>query len=393
MKKSEQIRVLEALNEHIATGSTTDAGGVVRAPMSDFTDPDLFLREKEKFFCNEPLCMGLSSELPKPNTFWSDNATGMPMLMVRDDHGHFRAFANVCRHRGSLVVEEGRGTRRRFTCPFHAWTYGNDGELIAVNKSTQFGDVSNLGLSLLELPAAELHGTLWVRPIQGDSIDEEECLGGLQDDFENWNLPDYPYIGMQIIDARMNWKLTVDSYGEIYHLNVLHKETIGDAVIGNAQTLATFGKNLRMVVANQKFNLLRMMLPFPERWPYKQVTSTVYFLYPNVIMMIDSFGVDFLRIFPLNDSPSYSRTIHTWYIDPKVQKQFEEQGLSHEDKLKLFRESVEQEDYVMGADVQVNAEREVQREIVLGRNEESLQHFHNTFRSALGRELLQFEST
>ena len=365
----------------------------MRAPMSDFTDPQLFLREKETFFRNTPLCMGLSSELPAPNTYWSDIATGIPILMVRDSRGRFRAFANVCRHRGSLVVEEGRGTKSRFTCPFHAWTYGNNGDLIAVNKSSQFGDVSGLGLALLELPSAELYGTLWVRPTQGNPIVEEECLGGLQDDFINWNLPNHPYIGMQIIDARMNWKLVIDSYGEIYHLNVLHTETIGDAVIGNAQTLATFEKNLRMVVANQKFNLLRMLLPFPERWPYKQVTSTVYFLYPNVIMMIDSFGVDFMRIFPLNDSPSYTRTIHTWYIDPKVQKRFEEENLSHEDKLRVFRESVEQEDYAMGADIQVNAELEVQREIVFGRNEASLQHFHNVYRSALGRELLKVETT
>ena len=393
MKKAEQLRVLNELNEHIATGSTTDAGGVMRAPMSDFTDPELYLREKEAFFRKEPLCMGLSSELPQPNTYWSDNATGMPILMVRDGQGHFRAFANVCRHRGSLVVEEGRGSRSRFTCPFHAWTYGNTGDLIAVNKSSQFGDVSDLGLSLFELPSAELYGTLWVRPIQGDPIDEEDCLGGLQDDFRNWNLSDHPFIGMQIIDARMNWKLVIDSYGEIYHLNVLHKESIGDAVIGNAQTLATFEKNLRMVVANQKFNLLRMLLPYPDRWPYKQVTQTIYFLYPNVIMMIDSFGIDFLRIFPLNDSPSHSRTIHTWYIDPKVQKQFQDQGLSHEDKLKLFRESVEQEDYVMGADIQKNAELKIQEEIVLGRNEESLQHFHNAHRLGLGREQLQVGTT
>ena len=393
MNKSEQIRVLNALNDHIASGSTTDAGGVMRAPMSDFTDPNLFAREKDAFFRDAPLCMGLSSELPKPNTYWSDNATGTPILMVRDSQGRFRAFANVCRHRGSLVVEEGRGARSRFTCPFHAWTYGNDGDLLAVNKSSQFGDVSGLGLGLLELPSAELYGTLWVRPIQGDPINEDECLGGLKNDLIHWHLPDHSYIGSQNIDARMNWKLTIDSYGEIYHFNVLHSETIGDAMIGNAQTLTKFEKNLRMVVANQKFNMMRLLLPFPERWPYKQITSTMYFLYPNVLMMIDSFGVDFLRIFPLDDSPSHSRTIHTWYIDPKVRTQFEEQGFSHEDKLELFRKSVEQEDYVMGADIQVNAEREIQKEVVFGRNEESLQHFHNVFRSALGRKLLRVEAT
>lgn len=391
MNKTEQIRVLTALNEHIASDSTTDAGGIMRVPMSDFTDQELFSREEETFFNKVPLCMGLSSELPEANTYWSDNGTGNPILMVRDGNGEFRAFANVCRHRGSLVIEPGRGKRSRFTCPFHAWTYGNTGDLIAVNKSSQFGDVS--GLKLLELPAAEFHGTLWVRPTQGEPIIEEECLGGLQDDLSHWKLPNLSYIGSQIIDARMNWKLTIDSYGEVYHFNVLHRDTVGDSIIGNAQTLAKFNKNLRMVVANQKFNLMRMLLPRLENWPYKQLTTTMYFLYPNVLMMVDSFGVDFLRVFPLHNSPSHTRTIHTWYIDPKVKSHFEEKALSFEDKLKLFRASVEHEDYVMGADIQLNAERGIQKEIVFGRNEESLQHFHNVFRSVLKRELLQLEDS
>ena len=364
----------------------------MRVPMSDFTDPDLLMREQELFFRDTPLCMGLSSELPKANTYWSDNATGTPVLMVRDALGRFRAFANVCRHRGSLLVKEGHGERSRFTCPFHAWTYENSGNLIAVNQSHQFGDVTGLGLDLLELPAAEPHGTLWVRPTQGDPITKKECLDGIQSDFIHWGLSDHPYVGTQIIDARMNWKLAIDSFGETYHLNVLHAETVGDAMIGNAQTLTTFGRNLRMVNANQKFNLLRMLMPFREHWPYKQITSTAYFLYPNVIMMVDSFGIDFLPVFPLNGSPSHSRTIHTWYIDPKLQTHFKAQGLAHAERLSSFRESVEQEDYVMGADIQVNAERGIQAEILLGRNEASLQHFHNAHRSALGRELLRVEA-
>ena len=65
---------------------------------------------------------------------------------------------------------------------------------------------------------------------------------------------------------------------------------------------------------------------------YKQITSTVYFFYPNTIMMVDAFGVDLMRIFPLGGSPSKSRTIHTWYIDPRIRKHFQEQGMSYEDQ-------------------------------------------------------------
>ena len=306
MDHSERQRILKALVEHIDNGTTADAGGIMRLPMSDFTCPRLLAQEQDTFFRSAPLLMGLSSQLPKPNTYWSDNATGVPILMVRDGEGRFRAYANICRHRGSLVVPEGRGSRDRFTCPFHAWTYGNDGCLLAVNKNRHFGNVSNMGLALVELPSAEMHGTLWVRPSRGDPPAEDECLAGLQDDLVHWKLSDHPHAGQQVIDARMNWKLGIDSYGEIYHLNILHSDTAAKEVYANAQTVDRFERNLRMVFANRKIDLVRLSMPIESRWPYKQITSTVYFFYPNVIMMVDAFGVDLMRIFPLGGSPSKS---------------------------------------------------------------------------------------
>lgn len=391
MDESDRERILTTLVDHLDNGTTSDAGGIMRLPMSEYTCPQLLEQEQEVFFRKTPLLMGLSSQLPEPNTYWSDNATRTPILMVRDGEGRFRAYANVCRHRGSLVVPEGRGSRSRFTCPFHAWTYGNDGRLLSVNKSRQFGDVSELNLPLIELPAAEMSGTLWVRPSLGASLDEAECLGELKKDMVFWNLPEYTHAGQQVIDARLNWKLGVDSYGEIYHLNILHPDTAGREMHGNAQTFETFGRNLRMVFANKKIDLMRLTMPFQSTWPFKQITSTVYFFYPNTILLVDAFGMDLMRIFPLEDSPLKSRTIHTWYIDPKIKKHFEKYGMSYDDRLARFREIVEDQDFAMLQEVQLNAECGVQQEVIFGRNEAALQHFHTVYRSELDREPLPIE--
>ena len=142
MDKSERTRVLDAINEHIVNDTTADSGGIMGVPMSDFTCPELLAQEQDSVFRNTALCMGLSSALPEPKTYWSDNLTGMPILMVRDGEGRFRAYANVCRHRGSRIVPEGRGSKASFTCPYHAWTYGIDGRLLAINKKNHFGKVS-----------------------------------------------------------------------------------------------------------------------------------------------------------------------------------------------------------------------------------------------------------
>ena len=392
MNKAERLRVLNALTEHIAEGTTADAGGIMRVPMSDFTCPQLLAQEQDVFFRNTPLCMGLSSELPEPNTYWSDRATANPILMVRDGEGIFRAYANVCRHRGNQVVPEGRGYKDRFVCPFHAWSYGIDGRLLAINKHRHFGEVSRTDLPLIELPSAEIHGTLWVRPTPGDPIDEDECLGGLQDDLEHWRLSDHRYAGSQVIDVRGNWKLAIDTYGENYHLNVLHAETVGKEVKANLQTCDVFNKNLRLVFPNQKLDLMRFLMVNQDRWPYRQLTSTVYFLYPNVLMIVDAFGVDVMRIFPLEDSPSKSRTVHTFYVEPKVRQHMIDSDISYADRLESFRQIVENEDYGVAVNIQVNAECGVQTEMVLGRNEGALHHFHNAHRSGVGRDRLPVES-
>ena len=93
MHKTERVRILGDIREHIANKTTADAGGIMRVPMSDFTCSRLSAQEQDVLFRNTPLCMGLSSALPKPKTYWSDNETGIPILMVRDGEGRFRAYA------------------------------------------------------------------------------------------------------------------------------------------------------------------------------------------------------------------------------------------------------------------------------------------------------------
>ena len=391
MDKSERIRVLDTINEYIANDTTADAGGIMRVPMSDFTCPQLSAQEQGVLFRNTALCMGLSSALPKPNTYWSDNETGIPILMVRDGDGRFRAYANVCRHRGSQIAPEGRGSKTRFTCPYHAWTYGNDGRLLAINKKSHFGNVCKKELSLFELPSAELHGTLWVRPTQGDPVDEAECLGGLEDDLAHWKLADFPFAHTQVIDVRANWKMAVDTFAENYHVSILHAETVGKEMKANLQTCDIFKKNLRFVYPNHKLDLMRFLSLETKRWPYQQIASTLYYLYPNVIMVVDSFGVDLVRIFPREDSPSKSRTVHSWYVSPKVQPHLEEAGYSYEERASRFGEVIVNEDYETIANIQLNAERGIQSEILLGRNEGAVQHIHNTLRSGVGRDLLSVE--
>ena len=391
MSNPEQQRLLRFLKHGIETGETVDAGGIVRSPVDDFTCPELLAQEQRVFFRETPLFMGLSSDLPEPGSYWADSETGLPILMSRAEDGEFRAFANVCRHRGMQVVADGRGNQVRFSCPYHAWTYGNTGELIAVNRESSFGTVDKASRGLVKLPSAEYAGMLWVKPTPGGNIDVAGQLGGLADDMQQWNLAEHPYGASQTIHADINWKLAIDTFGENYHFDVLHRNSLTSEFHGNLQTHDVFGLNYRMVFARRRFMEILDETGDTDEWPFRRMTLSVYFIYPNVILLVDPSAVDVLRMFPDGDDPGKSRTTHSFYVVPKAREYYEESPDGYAERFAAFNHVVENEDYWVAASVQANAASGVQTHILFGRNEPGLHHYHNAHRRGLQRPLLPLE--
>jgi phenylpropionate dioxygenase-like ring-hydroxylating dioxygenase large terminal subunit len=392
MRRQERLRLLRILKDGLANGGAVHGEGIVESPLSDFTCPDLLAEEQRVFFRETPLFMGLSADLPENGSYWADSETGLPILMTRDDAGEFRAFANTCRHRGAQVVPDGRGHQPRFSCPFHAWTYSNRGDLIAVNRAERFGDFDKAGRGLIELPSAEKYGMLWVRPTPGDEIDVDVALGGLEDDMAHWELPEHSYGASQIIPANVNWKLAVDTFGENYHFDVLHRETLANDIRGNLQTHDTFGPNYRMVFAYNRFPEVAKAVPDPKQWPFRVMTLSVYFIYPNTIFLVDPYAVDVLRIFPDAEDPAKSTTAHSYYVLPEVKAHFEDPAhpeRSYEDRFEGFNHVIVNEDYRMAESTQRCADAGIQSHILFGRNEPALLHYHNAHRRGLGRPLLE----
>ena len=391
MKVEERRRVLGTLLDGIKSGTTAICDGIMKSPNSDFTCPDLLAQEQRVFFRETPLLMGLSTILPKPNTYWADSATGVPILMIRDSEGTFRAFGNTCRHRGAQVVPDGRGEGERFPCPFHAWTYNTKGELIAVNRERNFGSVCKAEHSLVELPSAEKYGTLWVQPSLGGPIDVDECLGGLQDDMKHWKLEKHLYGETQNLDAAINWKLAIDTFGENYHFDVLHRDSLAQSLKGNLQTHDVYGLNYRMLFATQSFEAITNVIPNKDDWPFRHIVLSVYFIYPNTIFLVDPYFVDVLRIFPLDNLPGQSRTVHNCYVRDETFPYFQENEESYKERFDGFNAIIEREDYPTAATSQRGAESGLVEHILFGKNEPALHHYHNAHRKGLGRPLLEVE--
>ena len=392
MPPEERLRLLAILKDGLANGGPLAGEGVVRSPLADFTCPRLLADERRVFFRETPLLMGLAADLPANGTYWADSATGLPILMTRDEDGVFHAFANTCRHRGAQVVADGRGAGGRFSCPFHAWTYNGNGRLVAVYRESRFGAVNKDDFGLIELPAAERHGMLWVKPTPGGAVDVDATLGGLADDMRHWKLAEHSYAAAQVLRAEVNWKLAIDTFGENYHFDVLHRESLATEIRGDLQTHDVFERNYRMVFANiRRFEEFGKAFGNLREWPFRLATLTVYFIYPNTILLVDPYAVDVLRMFPEGDDPRRSRTAHSYYVPANVKAYFEDPEHPERDYAERFvgfNNVVLAEDYKMAESTQRSADAGIQSHVLFGRNEPALLHYHNAHRQGLGRPLL-----
>ncbi len=381
MEATAQIGVLKQLLEYLDAKTTADAGGIRRNPVEVYTCPEHAKREHQVFFRDTPLLVGLSSELGKPGAYRASDETGVPILMLRDEEGTFRAFLNVCRHRGAQVVKNGHGYDNRFYCPFHAWGYDTQGQLVSVPHGKQFGEIDRSCYGLTPLPAAEKYGMLWVRPSPGESFDVDEQLGDIAADMAAWRFDLQRHVGGQVIHADINWKLAVDTFGENYHFDVLHRNTLANFIHGNLQTSDVYGRHYRMVFATKAIDALH---DTPEAdWNFRRSTLSVYFIYPNVILVMGRYYLDLFRIYPDLGDPQKSLTYQSSYIDP-ANPPLAPQTMDIHERIENLNAVIRDEDYATAATAQRGARSGAQQYITFGRNEPALHHYHNTFRSALG---------
>lgn len=144
----------------------------------------------DELLSESPSAHRTSGALKASGSYFTTDDFGTPVLATRDDEGRFRAFLNACRHRGVRVANEPRGKARRFMCPFHNWTYANDGALVGVPRERDFGPVDKSCTGSIELPSIEYEGMLWAHPQPDGELNPASLFGDLGDELASWNAGD-----------------------------------------------------------------------------------------------------------------------------------------------------------------------------------------------------------
>ena len=193
-----------------------------------YTDPAIFELELDRIITRNWILAGHVSELAEPGDFKVVEVARESAIIVRGKDGSIRAFANVCRHRGSLVCLEESGNTRKFACPYHGWTYDTDGRLIAARSMPDGFDKS--GYSLRPVSYGEIHGLMFVC-----FCDDPPSLDGAVRDLEEpMDLFDFPNLKVAANDdrrlARNFDNLEVPGLGKLGHVPRKNPVTGNDPV-------------------------------------------------------------------------------------------------------------------------------------------------------------------
>ncbi len=214
-----------ALVEEVARNTARPKGGIRTVPASVYTDPVQWNAEKSLLFDRQPRLIMPSAVLLEPGSVMPHDGTGQPLLLVRDTDGRAGVFLNVCRHRGTRLVE-GEAVRcaPRLVCPYHAWTYRLDGSLQGVPRPETFPGLDKARMGLRELPSYEAGGAIWYAGAKDADFADAAILG---DDFAALGMADSVVFRRRTHTVAANWKLIMDAFLESYHVTRLHAQTIG----------------------------------------------------------------------------------------------------------------------------------------------------------------------
>jgi len=403
MKQSMQVEIIKELIKQMDTKTTCDAGRIVINPASVYTDAALAEREWKAFFEQHPQVIGLSAELPRAGSYFTNSDLGMPILATRDKDGKFHAFINACRHRGAQLTEEPRGEKTRFVCPFHSWTYAADGRLMGIRQSEMFGEVDKACHNLIELPSQEKYGFLVVHPQLDGVIDIDALLGSeLAAEFASWQFDQCEFLGESTIDKPLNWKLANDTFGENYHFSSLHKNTLINLAHSDFASYREYGRNHRICTASRFIDTMRHQ---PEaEWNFAFASIAAYYIFPNIQLVFIGGMIIMVRIYPdrQNVARSISRVSHfgmphvkaalvseapatavkaenVYCADTTARMEFDLTAA-----IELLVSTIENEDYAAAMKTQIAASSGKLGHFLFGRNEPALHHFHNNYRAVLG---------
>lgn len=287
-----------------------------------YSDPALFAVERERVFARGWVCVGRADQIAGPGDYALATVAGESLILVRDRAGVAQAHYNVCRHRGARLCTDARGNvGNSIQCPYHAWTYGLDGQLLAARLMHEAPGFDRRDYPLRSAALAEWEGFLYIN-LAAEPEPFERAYAPLIGKFAAWGLPGLRVGGRVEYDVVANWKLVVQNYSECYHCPLIHPALVAlsppdsgrndldeGPFLGGYMTLAHPGSSMTTGGSTTRRPLGSVRGDDLDRVYY-------YSLFPNLLLSLHADYALAHTLWPL--APDRTRIVCEWLFDPQA---------------------------------------------------------------------------
>lgn len=280
-----------------------------------YHDPEYFQLETARLMRPSWQVVCHLSDVAEAGAFHTLDFLGESVVVVRGEDGQVRAFSNVCRHRGSRVVDGASGCVRKLTCPYHAWSYDLDGRLAGVPLGETYPALDRAALGLVPVEMEVWRGFIFVR-LEGGGPSVAEMMAPYDHEVAPYRFEELKAFGRVTLRPRpVNWKNVADNYSDGLHIRVAHPGLT--RLFG-----ASYGVEARPWVDkmwgflrdrpsdNVSERMYQRVLPPVDHLPDAAQGQWLYFkLWPNVAFDIYPDQVDFMQFLPVSPTQTLIREI------------------------------------------------------------------------------------
>jgi glycine betaine catabolism A len=335
-----------------------------------FISPEVFAQEQERIFSRQWVLVGHQSAIAQPGDYFISEVADESLIVVRDKRREIRGFYNVCRHRGSRLIENSNGKlSAAIQCPYHAWTYALDGRLIGAphmddvpgfDKSdyplhrvnlgvwegfifvnlAEAGSLTSIlshshssaltGASRPSLPAGEKRE----RRKPDGFVSLEDWFAPLQGKFSHWNMSILQPVKRIEYDVRANWKLMFENYSECYHCPGVHPQLQKVSPYDSAENDLREGPFLGGFMKINPGKSLTMSGNACAAFVGKieNLQQVFYYsIFPNMLLSLHPEYVMVHQLWP--QSPDRTLIVCDWFFHPDA---FERQDFKPEDAIEFW---------------------------------------------------------
>jgi Rieske 2Fe-2S family protein len=289
-------------------------------PARAYTEASWFTVEMDRIFAGMWLAAGRADQLERSGAFIRVDVAGASVLIVRGTDGSIHAFHNVCRHRGTQLCTTNHGTfHGSIQCPYHAWTYGLDGRLMAAPLMDEVAGFDRSDFPLRKVACAIWDGHIFIN-LSAAPEPLTAQLGELPARFSSWHMQDLRRAHRIEYDVATNWKLIVQNYNECLHCPVIHPllnrmhHYLSAENVPTAETYCGGSMGFKEGIETLSRDGKRRRDVLPDLSPRDRELVHYFAIYPNFLLTLHPDYMMTITIWPR--ACDRTRLVAEWYFHP-----------------------------------------------------------------------------